>query len=239
MRGHKLKAFSGNDNVRDDFELDLESHNLSENLSDRRLKWPDYNLRPKFISFLYSVDNYTPPKNNISPSMLNRKPVFDYPLPKNLEGELPTNFMETDNKTTFTNHDSKNVEKRHTSSKKGTGTDALTTASPSKSPTRAVVDSPPIKVKQKVSKNPFQKEKDTAKQNHTCQTSNSRSKRYKNAIEGWEAPQQDYKFPPSNPKVATFGDIKLEVADHNFDSISKGKMATSLYNIKTNLSQKK
>ena len=35
------------------------------------------------------------------------------------------------------------------------------------------------------------------------------------------------------------GDIKVEVADHDFDSISKGKMATSLYNIKTNLSQKK
>lgn len=157
----KPKALSGSHYVVTEFEADYESCYLSENLSDRRLKWPDYNLRPKFINSMsvHSRDNSPYQKHSASPSMLTPKPEFAYPQRKVLEREFPIFNIETECKTTYTNHDSKQSPDRNPSIKKNTGTEGHTTASPSKSPERIQTQNPIKKEKPKVSKNPFNKEK--------------------------------------------------------------------------------
>lgn len=239
----KPKALSGTVQTMHELEADYESCYLSENLSDRRLKWPNYNMNPKFLgSMACSRDNSPSPKRVYSPSMLMTKPEFAYPQRKVLERDFPSIHIEAECRTTYTNHDSKNLpDTRNTSTKKGTGTEALTTASPSKSPGKITNVA---KEKPKVSKNPFHKEKDKDKIKQvqsSTHVSPSKSQRSKNAIDGWQAPAEDYKFPPSKPKLPTVGDMKAGMTSNysvGTDHLHRGNHPTSLNELRDDGSRK-
>lgn len=226
----KPKALSGSDHVVTEFEADYDSYYLSEKLSDRRLKWPDYNLRPKFINSIMDSRENSPSPKTFSPTMLANRPEFIYPQRKMLEREFPV-MIEAECKTTYTNHDSKQLPDARISSKKDTAaTEGLTTASPSKSPTKSKKEKP------KVSKNPFHKEKDKDKIKQAQSTANispSRANKYKNAVEGWDTPAVDYKFPPSKPKLPTVGEIKPGMSNYSIvtEHLKNGNPDTSLYGI--------
>lgn len=232
----KPKALSGGYNMGTEIEGDYESCFLSENLSDRRLKWPDYNIRPKFLASMYSRDNSPVQKRTMSPTMLRVKPEFAYPQRKILEREFPVVNIEAECRTTYTNHDSKQAADRNISTKKNTATDDPTTASPSKSPERGIKDKQLPKGKKPISKNPFHKDKDKEKLKQVQSTTNvstSRSRK-RNPLEGWETPAEEYKFPPSKPKLSTVGEMSQMEGGHNsilMGQVKKGQEKTSLHQI--------